>query len=225
VIFPEEEGSRFGRGLLGSSIWTGTLEADQLSAIRDGEETTYLEAMAQAGFTVDDSRLLKPDAIAAMLEVHIEQGAVLEKQGYRIGLVEAIAGIRQLKVTIKGTADHAGTTPMTERSDPLQAAARIIIDVKLSRGEMTFDEAVHMLMDEAGMDEGHARTEVSRYTMTPGYPLSYLLGRHLIMEARKELEDEFGSKFDLKLFHDTIVNAGSIPVSFIPQIYRVTSKK
>jgi allantoate deiminase len=129
VIFPEEEGSRFGRGLLGSSVWTGTLEADQLSAIKDGEETTYLEAMAQAGFTADNNRLLKPDAIAAMLEVHIEQGAVLEKQGRRIGLVEAIAGIQQLSITIKGTADHAGTTPMAQRSDPLQAAARIIIEI------------------------------------------------------------------------------------------------
>ena len=103
-------------------------------------------------------------------------------------------------------------------------AARIIIDVKLSRGEMSFDEAVQMLMDEVGMDEGHARTEVSRYTMTPAYPLSYLLGKHLIMEARRELEEEFGDKFNLKLFHDTIINAGSIPVSFIPQIYRVASK-
>ena len=107
----------------------------------------------------------------------------------------------------------------------LWRAARIIIDVKLSRGEMTFDEAVQMLMDEAGMDETHAKIEVSRYTSSPGYPLSYLLGRHLIMEARKELEKEFGSEFNLKLFHDTIINAGSIPVSFIPQIYRVAAKK
>ena len=104
-------------------------------------------------------------------------------------------------------------------------AARIIIDVNLSRGEMSFDDAVQMLMDEAGMDENHAKTEVSRYTMSPGYPLSYLLGRHLIMEARKELENEFGSEFNLKLFHDTLINAGSIPVSFIPQIYRIASKK
>ncbi|MFW9927550.1 MAG: DUF885 domain-containing protein, partial [Candidatus Thorarchaeota archaeon] len=90
-------------------------------------------------------------------------------------------------------------------------AARIIIDVKLSRGEMKFDEAVKMLMDEAGMDENHAKAEVSRYTMTPGYPLSYLLGRHLIMETRRELEQEFGTEFNLKLFHDTLINAGSIP--------------
>ncbi|NHI83841.1 MAG: DUF885 domain-containing protein [Candidatus Thorarchaeota archaeon] len=103
-------------------------------------------------------------------------------------------------------------------------AARIIIDIKLSRGEMTFDEAVQMLMAEAGMDENRAKAEVSRYTMTPGYPLSYLLGRHLIMEARRNLEEEFGPEFNLKLFHDTIINAGSIPVSFIPQLYRASIK-
>ena len=104
-------------------------------------------------------------------------------------------------------------------------AARIIIDIKLSRGEMTFDEAAQMLMDEAGMDEEHARIEVSRYTQSPGYQLSYLLGRHLIMETRKELEQQFGDTFNLKLFHDTIINAGSIPVSFIPQLYKVAAKK
>jgi allantoate deiminase len=129
VIFPEEEGSRFGRGLLGSSIWTGNLDTERLNSITDEEGATYLEAMAQAGFNVEDSRMLQPDAVAAMLEVHIEQGAVLEKRGHRIGLVEAIAGIQQLNITITGTADHAGTTPMAERSDPLQAAARIIIEI------------------------------------------------------------------------------------------------
>jgi len=65
-----------------------------------------------------------------MLEVHIEQGAVLEKQGYRIGLVEAIAGIRHFDITISGRADHAGTTAMDDRLDALQATARIIAAVE-----------------------------------------------------------------------------------------------
>jgi allantoate deiminase len=129
VIFAEEEGSRFSRGLLGSSIWTGQIDPDQLATFKDDRNISYLEAMAQAGISVDDDHTLKPSDIRAMLEVHIEQGAVLEKRGHRIGLVEAIAGIRQLDITIKGVADHAGTTPMEERSDALQAAARIIIAV------------------------------------------------------------------------------------------------
>ncbi len=129
VIFPEEEGSRFSRGLLGSSVWTGRLDADRLNAIKDAKGVFYSEAMAQAGLQVDDHRILRPPDLAAMLEVHIEQGAVLEKQRSRIGLVAAITGIRQLNITIKGRADHAGTTPMEDRSDALQAAARIIIAV------------------------------------------------------------------------------------------------
>jgi allantoate deiminase len=129
VIFAEEEGSRFSRGLLGSSVWTGLMDADQLSTIKDELDISYIDAMARAGIRVDDGRALKPSDIRAMLEVHIEQGAVLEKGGHRIGLVEAIAGIRQLGITIKGKADHAGTTPMGERSDALQAAARIIIAI------------------------------------------------------------------------------------------------
>jgi len=134
VIFAEEEGSRFGRGLLGSSIWTGQLETEQIESIKDDRGVSYQEAMSQAGLKLDDHGKLKPRDIRAMLEVHIEQGAVLEKRGHRIGLVEAIAGIRQLNITIIGTADHAGTTPMEGRLDPLQTAARIIIAVdKIAR--------------------------------------------------------------------------------------------
>jgi allantoate deiminase len=83
--------------------------------------------MELAGLQINEDRTLQSRDIKAMLEVHIEQGAVLEKRGCRIGIVEAIVGIRRLDITIKGTADHAGTTPMADRSDPLQAAARAII--------------------------------------------------------------------------------------------------
>jgi allantoate deiminase len=99
VIFAEEEGSRFSRGLLGSSIWTGQMTPDQLATVKDDRNISYLEAMALAGISVDEDQTLKPSEIRAMLEVHIEQGAV------------------------------AGTTPMGERSDALQTAARIILAV------------------------------------------------------------------------------------------------
>ncbi len=129
VIFTEEEGSRFGRGLLGSSAWTDQLDPAQLAAIHDAEGISFSTAMSQAGLEVEDAGQLEAGDVRAMLEVHIEQGAVLEKRGSRIGLVEAIAGIRQLDITIDGTTDHAGTTPMADRSDPLQAAAGIILAI------------------------------------------------------------------------------------------------
>jgi allantoate deiminase len=130
VVFAEEEGSRFNWGLLGSSIWTGKLDLSRLSKIKDPSGVSYQEAMAQAGFKVSDQSLLESRNLRAMLEVHVEQGAVLEKKGYRIGLVEAIAGINHLNISISGTANHAGTTPMDDRFDALQAAARSIIAVE-----------------------------------------------------------------------------------------------
>ena len=130
VVFAEEEGARFNWGLLGSSLWTGQLDPGRLENIKDSGGVTYPEAMARAGFEVNDASVLKPEDLRAMLEIHIEQGAVLEKKGHRIGLVEAIAGIQHLDVTIFGKADHAGTTPMDDRSDALQAAARIIATVE-----------------------------------------------------------------------------------------------
>jgi hydantoinase/carbamoylase family amidase len=129
VVFAEEEGSRFNWGLLGSSIWTGKLDRTQLSKIRDPQGITYPEAMVSAGFEITDESLLLCRKLKAMLEVHIEQGAILEKKGHRIGLVEAITGIKHLDISITGTADHAGTTPMDQRSDALQAAVRIIAAV------------------------------------------------------------------------------------------------
>jgi len=130
VVFAEEEGSRFNWGLLGSSIWTGKLDHKRLENIKDSHGVTYPEAMAQAGFEISDPSLLEPQKLRAMLEVHIEQGAVLEKRGYRIGLVEAIAGIQHFNITVSGRADHAGTTAMDDRLDALQAAARIIAAVE-----------------------------------------------------------------------------------------------
>lgn len=151
VVFAEEEGSRFGQGLLGSSIWTGQMSPDQLAAVKDDRNISYLDAMTGAGIRIDDDRILKPSDIKAMLEVHIEQGAVLEKRGSRIGLAEAITGLRQLDITITGRADHAGTTPMGQRSDALQAAARIIIAI---------DEI-------AGKTGPHAVATVGRITCSP----------------------------------------------------------
>ena len=130
VVFAEEEGSRFNWGLLGSSIWTGKLDLNRLSKIKDTRGVSYQEAMMQAGFKISDKSLLEPRNLRAMLEVHVEQGAVLEKKGFRIGLVEAIAGINHIDISISGTANHAGTTPMDVRFDALQAAARSIIAVE-----------------------------------------------------------------------------------------------
>ncbi len=130
VVLAEEEGGRFGWGLLGSSVWSGKIDAGQLAQIKDREGVSYLEAMESAGIKIRDSSKLNPVSLKAMLELHIEQGSVLERRNASIGIVEAIVGIKQLIVTIEGSADHAGTTPMDLRRDAMQGAARIIAAVE-----------------------------------------------------------------------------------------------
>jgi len=104
-------------------------------------------------------------------------------------------------------------------NDMIWRAARIILDVKLSRGDMTFEEAVQMLVDETGMSREGATAEVRRYTQTPAYPLSYLLGKHLILELKRELKEKMGSKFSERFFHDTLIANGYLPMSLVRKVF------
>jgi uncharacterized protein (DUF885 family) len=110
-------------------------------------------------------------------------------------------------------------TRLIQVNDMIWRAVRIIVDVKLSRGEMTFEEAVEMLVKEAGMSREAAVAEVNRYTQTPGYPLSYLLGKHLILSLKEEVKLKMGSKFNEKFFHNTILENGYLPISMLRKIF------
>ncbi len=98
-------------------------------------------------------------------------------------------------------------------------AVRIIVDVKLSRGEMSFDDAVDMLMKEAGLSKEAAVAEVRWYTQLPSYPLSYLLGKHMILKLRDEVRQKMGAHYTDKIFHDTITANGYLPVSLLRSIF------
>lgn len=104
-------------------------------------------------------------------------------------------------------------------NDAIWRAVRIIVDVKLARGEMSFEDAVGMLMKEASMSKEGATAEVRRYTQTPGYALSYLLGKHLILQLRDEVKQKMGSRFTEKFFHDTITANGYLPVAILREIF------
>lgn len=108
---------------------------------------------------------------------------------------------------------------LVQVNDAIWRAVRIIVDVKLARGEMSFEDAVGMLMKEASMSEEGATAEVRRYTLTPGYALSYLLGKHLILQLREEVKRKMGARFDDKFFHDTITANGYLPVAMLSNIF------
>jgi hydantoinase/carbamoylase family amidase len=129
VIYPEEEGTRFGAVLTGSKAWVGELSLDQLGAMKDRGGTSYLAAMEAYGLMAADleQQRFQPGRAKAILELHIEQSVVLEECGMQIGVVTTITGIRGFEVTLRGVANHAGATPMDRRHDALAGAAEIML--------------------------------------------------------------------------------------------------
>ncbi|TLZ74952.1 MAG: DUF885 domain-containing protein [Methanobacteriota archaeon] len=110
-------------------------------------------------------------------------------------------------------------TKFVQLLDQIWRACRILIDVDLHTGKMTFDEAVDLLVREAGMERPGAVAEVKRYTYNPAYQLSYLIGKHLILELRNDVRKRLGKSFSDKLFHDTILYAGSLPMKYMHEVF------
>ena len=94
-------------------------------------------------------------------------------------------------------------------------AARVLIDVGLHIGSMSFDQAVQLLSDQVGLDGPGAAAEVRRYTLPPTQPLSYLAGREIIFRIRSEYARKQGKKYQIKNFHSELLRYGSIPPNVI----------
>jgi uncharacterized protein (DUF885 family) len=107
-------------------------------------------------------------------------------------------------------------------TDAIWRACRIILDVRMHRGELTVDEATDFLVSNTSFEGANARAEVNRYTYTPTYQLSYLLGKVLLLQLRADEQRRLGPRFDLRAFHDTLLNNGSLPVSFHRRVLRET---
>jgi uncharacterized protein (DUF885 family) len=105
-------------------------------------------------------------------------------------------------------------------TDAIWRAARIILDVRMHRGELSIDEAAAFLVAETGFERPNALAEARRYTYTPTYNLSYLLGKVLLLGLRDEERRRLGDAFSLRAFHDTLLRGGSLPVSFHRRVLR-----
>ncbi|GAA5417074.1 N-carbamoyl-L-amino-acid hydrolase [Paraliobacillus ryukyuensis] len=126
VALVEEEGSRFGGGLMGSRGITGLLREGDFYQLQDKDGISPKEAMQDIGLDPSLPKMRDPKTMKAFLELHIEQGPILEEKNIPIGVVESIVGLTQYEITVKGQAGHAGTTPMDKRSDALITAAKIV---------------------------------------------------------------------------------------------------
>ena len=129
VCFVGEESSRFGYSTLGSSLVAGEVHSGDLSNATDAQGNKLEDVLADLGIDRNNLRSLRrdPATVKAYLELHIEQGPILEAKGKPIGVVTSIAAPTRFKVIFTGQADHSGTTPMEMRKDALVAAAELIV--------------------------------------------------------------------------------------------------
>jgi N-carbamoyl-L-amino-acid hydrolase len=128
IMFTSEEPTRFGLGCLGSRLLSGSIDGSAGERLRDSENRTLDEVRQAAGFSgaLDDVRL-GADAYGAFVELHIEQGPLLEQAGDAIGIVTAIAAPASLRLFIDGQGGHAGSVLMPDRHDAFLAAAEIAL--------------------------------------------------------------------------------------------------
>jgi uncharacterized protein (DUF885 family) len=110
--------------------------------------------------------------------------------------------------------DDAPNFRLNMYTDAIWRACRIILDIRMHRGEVDVEEGVRFLVEETSFEEPNARAEVNRYTYTPTYQLSYLLGKVLLLQLRADEQQRLGKSFSLKGFHDTLLRNGSLPISF-----------
>jgi len=132
VCFVGEESSRFGFSTLGSSLLAGQVRMEHLTNAVDAHGTKLEDVLSSVGIYRDNlvSLTRDPATVKAYLELHIEQGPILEAKNKKIGIVTSIAAPSRLKVVFTGQADHSGTTPMEMRKDALVAAAHLILYVE-----------------------------------------------------------------------------------------------
>lgn len=132
VDWADEEGARFGHSLLGSSAVSGSLQPASAAALRDREGTRLADAVGHYGVEIQRAKEAGKELrnAAAYLELHIEQGPVLESLGLPLGAVIGTCGVERHNINFAGQAAHAGSTPMNQRRDALGAAAKLALEIR-----------------------------------------------------------------------------------------------
>lgn len=155
VAFAGEEGARFGQACIGSKLAAGLSSLEELQRRRDTDGVSIAEAMEKVGFDPSEAATSRwaPSEWAAFIELHVEQGNVLERTGSDVAIVDLISGSTRLEFAIDGRASHTGGTPMEGRADALVAAAEGVL-----------------IAESLALDARHrgARATVGRLDVHPG---------------------------------------------------------
>lgn len=127
VAFRCEESSNFGRCTIGSGLITKRIGKPQVECLTAKDGSSFAQIFKERGLSMDPKRIAD---VKQYLELHIEQGKVLEESGTSVGIVQTIAGPRRFKLYLRGLAEHSGATPMALRSDAMCAAAELILEIE-----------------------------------------------------------------------------------------------
>ncbi len=132
VDWADEEGARFGRSLIGSSAASGTFNPDEARQLKDKQGISLADALARYGLSLDTMTQAHRQMAnaAAYLELHIEQGPVLESMGLPVGVVIGTFGVERHMIRFTGQAAHSGSTPMDKRRDAFAAAAKLGLEIR-----------------------------------------------------------------------------------------------
>lgn len=195
VVFTDEEGALVGSQAMAGRLGAAALEVVSLSGLTVG---AGIRAVGGDPARIDEARR-QPGSVAAYVELHIEQGAILDESGVDIGVVEGIVGIRWWEVTVEGVANHAGTTPMNRRKDALVTASELVL-------------AVNRV---AAATPGTQVATVGRIRAEPGAP-NVIPGRVLLsLEIRDLASDKMDSVFrDVQAAADRIAEARGTTIRF-----------
>lgn len=181
VVWTNEEGARFEPAMMSSGVICGKFDkaAVLTSEAKDIPGYTFGEALEESGFKGGIANRMSPEKYKALVELHIEQGPVLEKEGCDIGVVEGVYGMINYEFTFRGQAGHAGTTPMIYRKDALYAAVKTIqylhdeldtLDSRLvyTTGKISAHPNIHTIIPEEvkfTLDARHQNPEVIRQVL------------------------------------------------------------
>lgn len=160
-----EEGSRFAPSIMGSSVFAGLFERDEMLRVRDLEGTAVRQALDMIGYLGTDEG---PD-VAGYAEIHIEQGRILEREGHTIGLVDSSWYTQKLDIEVLGEQSHTGATAMADRHDALVAASKIILQVHDVTGDFPEEALV---------------SSVGQLTLEPNSPIVVARRVHLVADLR-----------------------------------------
>lgn len=211
VSMAEEEGSRFPYVFWGSKNIVSIAKNSDVENIQDSKEIKFIDAMRKAGFDFrDNSKPMRSD-IKAFVEIHIEQGNVLEMEGKQIGVVNSIVGQRRYNIILKGQANHAGTTPMGYRKDTVYGFSKIC--------SQSIDKA-KALGDPLVLTFGKVEPKPNTVNVVPGYTMFTMDCRHTdkkaLVDFTTEIENDMqqiAKKLGLEIEIDRWMDEDPIPMN------------